>query len=278
MAFDSIFQGPPEAETAPGTAQSPSLGVDVVNKELYISAGEGWEELSVSGGSGNLSGTLTPGVMPIASASHTLADGTIDFGVTSPGTLVVQVADPTDSIFIGDFTDSKGIYMSPVSASLGLILTALIMGVVVGSGGLLIGSGGDVLIDCSTDFGGDNSLQLVAGGGITMDNVPSAPFGAMNRLSNTDTGGTLIYDDGGGGITVQDGATVPLGVTIGPLTGTTLLYSAAGTPLPAAVSVAAGTEATVSDATTPTYMGAYVSGGAVVVKVISDGATNWFTH
>jgi hypothetical protein len=50
MAFDSVFQGPPEDVAAPGTAQSPSLGVDVVNKELYVSAGEGWQELSSSGG------------------------------------------------------------------------------------------------------------------------------------------------------------------------------------------------------------------------------------
>ena len=45
MAFDSVFQGPPEDVAAPGTAQSPSLGVDVSNRELYISSGQGWEPI-----------------------------------------------------------------------------------------------------------------------------------------------------------------------------------------------------------------------------------------
>jgi hypothetical protein len=51
MAFDSVFHGPPSDVAAPGTKQSPSLGVDVTNKELYISSGSGWEEL-LSGGTG----------------------------------------------------------------------------------------------------------------------------------------------------------------------------------------------------------------------------------
>jgi hypothetical protein len=57
MAFDRVFQGPPSDTAAPGTAQSPSLGVDVVNKELYVSSGQGWEELSPGGGGGTPGGT-----------------------------------------------------------------------------------------------------------------------------------------------------------------------------------------------------------------------------
>lgn len=52
MAFDSVFQGPPVDVAAPGTRQSPSLGVDVTNKELYLSFGQGWQEISGGGGSG----------------------------------------------------------------------------------------------------------------------------------------------------------------------------------------------------------------------------------
>jgi len=54
------------------------------------------------------------------------------------------------------------------------------------------------------------------------------------------------------------------------------LYSAAGTPLPAAAAGNKGYLAVVSDATAPTYNANYTSGGAVVALVISDG-TNWKT-
>lgn len=55
------------------------------------------------------------------------------------------------------------------------------------------------------------------------------------------------------------------------------LYSAAGTPLPTATTALKGAQAVVSDADTPTYGGAYDSGGATVAAVICDG-TGWFTH
>ena len=41
MAFDSVFQGPPEGENAPGTAQSPSLGVDAAGTPLPAAATAG---------------------------------------------------------------------------------------------------------------------------------------------------------------------------------------------------------------------------------------------
>lgn len=56
-----------------------------------------------------------------------------------------------------------------------------------------------------------------------------------------------------------------------------ILYSAAGTALPTCVAGFKGTEATVSDATGPTYGANYTSGGAVTVKVLCDG-TNWKTY
>lgn len=55
------------------------------------------------------------------------------------------------------------------------------------------------------------------------------------------------------------------------------LYSAAGTPLPTCVAALKGQQTTVSDATSPTYLGTYVSGGAVTVPVICNG-TSWVTH
>lgn len=56
-----------------------------------------------------------------------------------------------------------------------------------------------------------------------------------------------------------------------------LLYSAAGTALPTCATEIKGLQATVSDATTPTYEGTYASGGTSVAAVICNG-TNWLTH
>lgn len=54
------------------------------------------------------------------------------------------------------------------------------------------------------------------------------------------------------------------------------VYSAAGVPLPSASAVRKGYVLQVSDATTPTYLGAYVSGGSVAANVISTGS-GWVT-
>jgi hypothetical protein len=54
-------------------------------------------------------------------------------------------------------------------------------------------------------------------------------------------------------------------------------YSAAGTPLPACNSSEKGVAAVVLDATTPTFLAAYTSGGAVFAPVICTGST-WVTY
>jgi hypothetical protein len=58
------------------------------------------------------------------------------------------------------------------------------------------------------------------------------------------------------------------------------IYSAAGTPIPACASSNLGRLSTVSDATSPTYMGAYTSGGAITARVIcsyNGTAYAWLT-
>lgn len=55
------------------------------------------------------------------------------------------------------------------------------------------------------------------------------------------------------------------------------IYSAAGTALPTCAAGIKGQSAVVSDATTPTYLGTYASGGAVAAAVLCNG-TNWVTH
>jgi hypothetical protein len=59
------------------------------------------------------------------------------------------------------------------------------------------------------------------------------------------------------------------------------LYSAAGTALPTCNSSSNGVQLEVSDATSPTYMGAYTSGGAITAAVIcsyNGSAYSWLTH
>jgi hypothetical protein len=53
------------------------------------------------GGSGNLSGTLTVGKYPIATAAHTLGDGTIDYGLSFPNTVTVSSAG-SGGLFLAD--------------------------------------------------------------------------------------------------------------------------------------------------------------------------------
>lgn len=57
----------------------------------------------------------------------------------------------------------------------------------------------------------------------------------------------------------------------------TVLYSAAGTALPTCNSVLNGVQKTVSDATAPTFLGTYTSGGAVVSPVMCNGSA-WITY
>lgn len=59
------------------------------------------------------------------------------------------------------------------------------------------------------------------------------------------------------------------------------VYSAAGTALPTCGAGIKGSTAIVSDATTPTYMGAYTSGGTITAEVIcsyNGSVYSWLTH
>lgn len=62
-----------------------------------------------------------------------------------------------------------------------------------------------------------------------------------------------------------------------PLITSTVLYSAAGTALPACAAANKGQTTTVSDATSPTYLANYTSGGTVASPVMCNG-TNWVTY
>lgn len=118
-------------------------------------------------------------------------------------------------------------------------------------------------------FGGGNYSTMIgaAGTGAVYFN-----FDAPNGNVFGGTGG-VYYGDGNNHLALQINA----GGGIVPLA----LYSAAGTPLPTCVSGLRGADYTVIDATTPTYMGAYTSGGLITARVIcSYNGTSyaWATH
>ncbi|VVC05611.1 Uncharacterised protein [uncultured archaeon] len=97
----------------------------------------------------------------------------------------------------------------------------------------------------------------------------------FNSQPGAGTGGAQFYS--GGATTSVDVLNIDQYGALLPK----VVYSAAGTILPTCSSTYNGAELTVSDATTPTYMGTYVSGGAITAKVICsyNGTTySWLTH
>jgi len=120
-------------------------------------------------------------------------------------------------------------------------------------------------------------LPLFATENTLADSPIDYGLSAPDTLTMTAPGsrGMVLQCTGGGGINLESAGA---GVTYDPMLIPGTLYSTAGTLLPDPTTVAPGTEATVSDALLPTYMGAYQSGGSVVCKVISNGTTGWFTH
>ncbi|HXB13756.1 MAG TPA: hypothetical protein VNZ45_17335 [Bacteroidia bacterium] len=115
MAFDSVFQGPPSGVNAPGTAQSPTFGIDVTNAELYYSAGSGWQPII---GAGDISGSGTTGFVPKFTAGAVIGNSSIDDGVTSAGKVTVSnplnVTSASSSSFTGNIT-SLGTGTNPFS-------------------------------------------------------------------------------------------------------------------------------------------------------------------
>lgn len=178
----------------------------------------------------------------------------------------------------------------------------------------VFGRAGDVVAEA-----GDYSAYYLGLGGGTI----TAPYAKLTLSDNGGTASTLeltgnagegdwkltssacggqfnIYSGGTAILTALDGGAPPCNtpaannyikigtlIAAGPITtpatipGT--LYSAAGTTLPTCAVGIQGEQAVVSDATTPTYMGAYTPGGDITAAVIcSYNSTtttySWLTH
>ena len=112
-------------------------------------------------------------------------------------------------------------------------------------------------------FSSTNSIEIG-------DNVNLVSVSNWTTMARVSTGVMGFGTNGNYTGTIEAGAFLP-GV----------LYSAAGTPLPSCASGVNGLKAEVSDATSPTYMGAYTSGGAITAAVICsyNGTTySWLTE
>ena len=103
--------------------------------------------------------------------------------------------------------------------------------------------------------------------------TPGMPYG-------NNTTGQVVLSSGNSNSGIAADAT---GVTIIGLQLINAPYFAAGNPLPTAFAALLGAQAVVSDATLPTYMGVYTSGGtiyaAVICSTLDGGLTyGWYTH
>jgi hypothetical protein len=190
------------------------------------------------GGSGGITGSLTPGRYPVASAAHAVADGQIDFGVTTANTVAVVAP----NFLVETDSSAPGFGIALVDGSgVGLTLETSSGGPITMNAG-----GGGAHISIATPGSGGGAISIAADGALTL----SAAGGDVHINPNANN-------------CVIDGPIVP-GV----------VYSVAGTPLPVAPPL--GSRAVVSDATAPTFLGAYVGGGAVVAPVLWNG-TIWVT-
>ena len=250
MAFDSVFQGPPSDVAAPGTAQSPSLGVDVTNKELYISSGNGWEEIS-SGGSGTISGSGTTGSIPKFTAAEAIGNSNVDEGVTLDGYLTVNESLQILATEIID-TAIEGLFVSAQNNT-----NADVPGEMIGIE-LLVGNNGTGVVDVASAFQLDTvvntgTINFLIGLAIQDQTAGTQNWAIQTGLGLVEFGDNVKFDK------LLEAGT---------------LYSAAGTPLPAASIGLKGARATVSDATATTFFSTYTSGGTNTVPVFCTG-TAW---
>ncbi|HEX5426673.1 MAG TPA: right-handed parallel beta-helix repeat-containing protein [Candidatus Acidoferrales bacterium] len=104
-------------------------------------------------------------------------------------------------------------------------------------------------------------------------------FGFTSSTTRADQApDTGLSRDGAGVVDVGNGTKGNKSGTIAAATFQAgVIYSAAGTALPSCAAGNKGQEAVVSDATSPTYLGAYTSGGAVVTPVMCNGS-GWVTY
>jgi len=131
------------------------------------------------------------------------------------------------------------------------------------------------LTNCASTQIGENTIQLQAGGNAAV---------SLNNCSGVSMGQQQVQGAGSSNpaawVTVSGGSppfsSMPVQWFLGLNEQYATIYSAAGTALPTCNAPNKGITALVSDATAPTYLATYTSGGAVFAFVLCNG-TNWVT-
>ena len=116
---------------------------------------------------------------------------------------------------------------------------------------------------------GSPVAMVPSNGNYVWGNYTANPGSAAQVAGFSQSGGSISADTTahGNGLAVLKTAAILPGV----------IYSAAGTALPSCVSGITGQEAVVSDATSPTFLGTYTSGGSVKSPVLCNGSS-WVTY
>ena len=150
---------------------------------------------------------------------------------------------------------------------------------------LFVNYTGDVTGNYAIEDASPSTVSPAVAAGLSAD-CPSVDINGIARPSPCsigayDTGSTPLGSSNGGvSVAAVLGAINGQPITPSSISAGTL-YSAAGTALPTCASGTKSERAVVSDATGPTYMGAYTSGGAITAEVICsyNGTTYaWLTH
>jgi hypothetical protein len=122
----------------------------------------------------------------------------------------------------------------------------------------------------------DNNIYFQAGtSNSTTDNTASVNIGGSAGINFGP------WPSGAGWMSINSSGSVVTGTSKASAFLPGIIYSAAGTALPSCASGIKGEQAVVSDATSPTYMGTYASGGGITAAVICsyNGTTySWLTH
>jgi hypothetical protein len=195
---------------------------------------------------------------------------------------------------IGLFGDLYSLSHGSLGTSSGYYGALNIQGTSVGSIYMVGKNGGTFADDLDGTWGINHGFACLSTPCLVGE--PSAPVtrlsfvgDSVGTLDISTKGGEKLTDSTDGHLQIKNGLIAAnasgfiLGVKGYPAANITpYLYSAAGTPLPTCSSLFAGRLAVVSDATSPTYMGAYTSGGAITATVIcstTNGTTYaWATH
>ena len=243
----------------------------------------------------------TPGLL-VSGAPYTGGSATTNFpqvylnqggAVTSFSTAGTEFGINAPSGFTGNLLDfhlNGGSSLASVDYTGNLIVAAKVQ---AGANNSLSWVGRGILTSPATNtvqFGPSDSsapasqtirVTSVAAGNANTNGAASTTI--VGSLANgSGTNGTIDFQTGGAA--AASGSQVTPVTALSILAGTSnglvqhkIVFSAAGTPLPSCVSGIKGAEGVVSDATGPTYLGTYTSGGAVFAPVICNG-TNWITY